>query len=100
MIRTVLILNVLAAGIAGCADVIVDDPYLVGLNISYSRPNTKPKQADADWAKCQKENMSDVNRGMNAAEKRLAKKCMEAKGYTVTERTVGSSDVKNDQTAF
>lgn len=84
MIRTALILSAVAICVAGCAGV-VDDPYLVETKFSYSKPHTNQKQADADWAKCQKENMSDPDRGMNAAEKRLAEACMKAKGYTITD---------------
>jgi len=84
MIRTALILSLVAISVSGCAG-IVDDPYLVDTKFSYSKPRTTQKQADADWAKCQKENLSDPDRGMNAAEKRLAEACMKAKGYAVTD---------------
>jgi hypothetical protein len=97
MIRRALILSFAAVSISGCADVVVDDPYLVGTKFSYKRPHTAQKQADADWAKCKKENMSDPDRGLNAPEKRLAEQCMKAKGYTVTEST--SDDVKVAQPA-
>jgi hypothetical protein len=97
MIRTALILSVVAISISGCADVIVDDPYLVGTKFSYTRPHTAHKQADSDWAKCKKENMSDPDRGLNAPEKRLAEQCMKVKGYTVTEST--SDGVKVAQPA-
>lgn len=92
MIRMALVLSVVAISVSGCADVIVDDPYLIGTKFSYSKPHTPQKLADADWAKCKKENLSDPDRGMNAPEKRLAEQCMKKKGYTVTEST--SSDVK------
>ena len=93
MIRTALILSVVAISVSGCAG-IVDDPYLVETKFSYSKPRTSQKQADADWAKCQKENLSDPDRGgMNAAEKRLAEQCMKAKGYTITDSVSDAAKV-------
>ena len=97
MIRTALILSAVAISVAGCADVIIDDPYLVATKFTYSKPHTSQKVADADWAECQKENMSDPDRGMNAPEKRLAEACMKAKGYTITDST--SADAKVAQPA-
>jgi hypothetical protein len=97
MIRTALILTVVAVTVSACADVIVDDPYLVGTKFTYSKPHTSQKQADAEWAKCQKENMSDPDRGMNAPEKRLAEACMKKKGYTITDSS--SADAKVAQPA-
>src|SRR5476651_1189104 len=93
MIRTALILSVVAISVSGCADVIVDDPYLVGTKFTYSKPHTSQKQADADWAKCQKENMSDPDRGMNSAEKRLAEQCMKAKGYTISDSSSAGAKI-------
>lgn len=96
MIRTALIVSVAAISVLGCA-AFVDDPYLVDTKFTYSKPRTTQKQADADWAKCQKENLSDPDRGMNAAEKRLAEKCMKDKGYTITDSV--SADAKVAQPA-
>ncbi len=84
MTRIALILSAVAISVAGCAG-IADDPYLVETKFSYSKPRTTQKQADADWAKCQKENLSDPDRGMNAAEKRLAEECMKKRGYAITD---------------
>jgi len=97
MIRMALILSVVAVTVSACADVVVDDPYLVATKFTYSKPHTSQKVADADWAKCQKENMSDPDRGMNAPEKRLAEQCMKAKGYKITDSN--SADAKVAQPA-
>ena len=83
-------MSAIAISVAGCA-AIADDPYLLDTKFTYSKPHTNQKQADADWAKCQKENLSDPDRGMNAAEKRLAEACMKAKGYVITDSTAAAA---------